>query len=256
MDKTGEMKKIYIISLLSFLFFSCDKEEEEYPLQLNTSRYLSFPAHLLQRENDVIVAIRSAEEFEQYFSRKMSGSEFVNFSLHTLLLAAGDIDHDIMGIWGELTKLSKHEYVLDVLVHLKSIEIERKWYVAMIVPKLPSNAVIDVKLEIKPAPDLENLTACGVLRPHENIPWIVEMIEKGEAEFHTQHMYYGTIWLTQYKGQDVFVTDMILFNSTAYQIFDCDGNRVSIDFEDVPMFFHLYNLHLRYTPIYTNMKYY
>jgi hypothetical protein len=82
------------------------------------------------------------------------------------------------------------------------------------------------------------------------------MIEKGEAEFHTQVQYYGTIWLTKYKGQDLFVTDMNLFNSVYRHFFDCDGNRVSIAEEDADMFYGDYSPHMNFIALYTNRVYF
>jgi hypothetical protein len=253
------MKKSCAVSLLCLLLFSCGQgPKEEYPLRIDSWPYSYIGENgFLNMENHTVVAIHSAEEFENCFSRQIRSEGFIDFSLYTLLLATGDTDHEIAGIKGVLTKLSGHEYVLDVLVRLQSVEKKRKWYAAVLVPRLSSDAAIGLNLEIKPPPDLEHLTACGVLRPHENLPWLVELIEKGGTISPTGVPYRGTIWLTTYRGQEVFVTDMNLNTAYMYHKFDCEGNGFRLgSVEEMEAFYHFDHLHLDAIPVYSNRIYY
>lgn len=67
-----------------------------------------------------------------------------------------------------------------------------------------------------------NINACGVINPQKNIKWLKELIEK--AEIDQTGNYKGTIWLEKYKGDDIFVTDMMMGSGAIlYYYFDCEG---------------------------------
>lgn len=69
----------------------------------------------------------------------------------------------------------------------------------------------------------ESISACGVKNPQKNIKWLSELIEKAEKDKTLN--YFGTIWLEKYKGNDIFVTDMMMGSGgIAYYFFDCEGN--------------------------------
>jgi hypothetical protein len=72
--------------------------------------------------------------------------------------------------------------------------------------------------------DENAIRACGVTDPAKNLPWLAELIEK--AETGEPEDLIAVIWLEQYNGQDLFVVVFPL-SSTAYHVFDCEGNRVS-----------------------------
>jgi hypothetical protein len=81
------------------------------------------------------------------------------------------------------------------------------------------------------------ITACGVIDPKKNIPWLAELIAKAETD--KTGNYLGVIWLERYKDQDVFVTNMALGSGgLAYHVFDCEGNPATIDNADVQDFFN------------------
>lgn len=72
----------------------------------------------------------------------------------------------------------------------------------------------------------KNITACNTKEPQKNLPWLAEMIAKAESD--KTGNYEGTIWLEKYKGQDVFVTNMMLQSGgIAYWFFDCSGNNIA-----------------------------
>ena len=76
--------------------------------------------------------------------------------------------------------------------------------------------------------DEDEIIACGVINPAKNLPWLAEFIETAEVD--ETGSYFGVIWLEQYNGQDVFVTNMMLgIGGVPYHVFDCEGNPVTIE---------------------------
>lgn len=77
---------------------------------------------------------------------------------------------------------------------------------------------------VEPEPEAgKKITECGADNPRENLPWLKEWIEK--AKIDKTGNYLGTIWLVQYKEQNIFVTNMMLGSGgIAYWFFDCSGN--------------------------------
>lgn len=73
--------------------------------------------------------------------------------------------------------------------------------------------------------DTNPITACGCGQAQENLPWLKELIKKAETD--QTGNYWGTIWLVKYKGQDLFVTNMMLGSGgIANYVFDCSGNHL------------------------------
>ncbi|MDR1122322.1 MAG: hypothetical protein LBM08_15610 [Dysgonamonadaceae bacterium] len=83
----------------------------------------------------------------------------------------------------------------------------------------------------------DEINACGVTDPAKNLPWLADLIEKAENaktagphkpgdDFATVN-YIGHIWLEKYRGQDLFVTNMMLGSGgVLYWFFDCSGNHL------------------------------
>jgi hypothetical protein len=71
------------------------------------------------------------------------------------------------------------------------------------------------------------ICACGVKDPAKNLPWLAEFIERAEND--TTGLFYGVIWLENYEGQDVFVTNMHFISSFFGVVFDCEGNYLYND---------------------------
>ena len=70
----------------------------------------------------------------------------------------------------------------------------------------------------------DTVKACGYSLPHENLPWLKNLIDLSKTD-KTGH-YFGRIWLENYKGQDIFVTNMMLGSGgVMYWYFDCSGNH-------------------------------
>lgn len=71
----------------------------------------------------------------------------------------------------------------------------------------------------------KNITACDTKEPQKNLPWLAEMIAKAKND--KTGNYKGTIWLVNYKGQDIFVTNMMLGSGGVLNwFFDCSGNHL------------------------------
>lgn len=97
-----------------------------------------------------------------------------------------------------------------------------------------------------------NTIACDIENPQKNLPWLSELIEKGETD-KTQN-YKGSIWLEKYKEEDVFVTNMGLGSGgLAYHFFDCAGNPLLIE-EDDSFNDFITHMELR-TLLYSNIHY-
>lgn len=80
-------------------------------------------------------------------------------------------------------------------------------------------------------PKIENkdIVCCGVRNPQQNLPWLAKIIKKANL-YDDQHL--GTIWLENYKGKDIIVTDMGLGSGgVMYWIFDCSGNNIASEIE-------------------------
>ena len=66
--------------------------------------------------------------------------------------------------------------------------------------------------------------ACGCEEPQKELLWLKELIQKAEKD--ETGNYWGCIWLEKYKGQDIFMTNMMLGSGgVAYWVFDCHGNH-------------------------------
>ncbi|MGI6340032.1 MAG: hypothetical protein ACOXZV_11750 [Bacteroidales bacterium] len=66
---------------------------------------------------------------------------------------------------------------------------------------------------------------CGCEQPQKELPWLKELIIKAETD--KTGNYWGTIWLLNYKGQDIFVTDMMLGSGgIANYFFNCSGDHL------------------------------
>jgi hypothetical protein len=80
------------------------------------------------------------------------------------------------------------------------------------------------------------INACGVTQPQKNLSWLAELIAKAKTD--NTGNYRGLIWLEQYKGQDVFVTNMSLGSGgIAYHVFDCQGSPLTIESAETEEFF-------------------
>jgi hypothetical protein len=73
--------------------------------------------------------------------------------------------------------------------------------------------------------EYETCKACGADRPQENLPWLKELIEKAKTD--RTGNYWGTVWLENFKGKDIFVTNMMLGSGgILYYYFDCSGSHL------------------------------
>jgi hypothetical protein len=83
----------------------------------------------------------------------------------------------------------------------------------------------------------DEINTCGVTDPAKNLPWLAELIEKAEydktagpykpGDDYKPGHYAGQIWLEKYKGQDLFVTNMMLGSGGVLcWFFDCSGNHL------------------------------
>jgi len=67
------------------------------------------------------------------------------------------------------------------------------------------------------------VTACGCENPQKNLPWLKELIQKAKTD--NTGNYWGCIWLENFQGKDIFVTNMMLGSGgVKYWAFDCSGN--------------------------------
>lgn len=66
---------------------------------------------------------------------------------------------------------------------------------------------------------------CGVDDARNDLPWMKSLINKSMND--TTGNYFGTIWIENYNGKDIFVTNM-MFGSGGikYWFLDCSGNHL------------------------------
>jgi hypothetical protein len=99
----------------------------------------------------------------------------------------------------------------------------------------------------------KNIIACGVKEPQKNFPWLAEIIKKSEND--KTGNYLGTIWLEKYKGEDVFVTNMMLGSGgVAYWFFDCSGNNIAPKGKDADFDLFVTNMQLNII-VYSNLPF-
>ena len=76
--------------------------------------------------------------------------------------------------------------------------------------------------------DSNSVADCKCENPQKNLPWLKELIHKAETD--NTGNYKGTIWLLNYEGQDMFVTDMMMGSGgILYYFFDCKGDKTIWD---------------------------
>ena len=103
-----------------------------------------------------------------------------------------------------------------------------KRVILMIIPALICGVLLISCASKVETDDNTNLDCNGCIMPQKNLPWLKELIQKAENDNTlTQANYWGCIWLEKYKGQDIFVTNMMLGSGgVMYWFFDCSGNHL------------------------------
>ena len=91
--------------------------------------------------------------------------------------------------------------------------------------------------------DTDAVSACGVYDIVKNLPWLAKWIN--DAEINEAGGYEGWIWLEEYVGVDVFVTNMSFWMGHRYAIFDCSGKLVTSN----------QNMETCYNPLFPNDPY-
>lgn len=151
------MKKIGLVALLfcfsgSVIFTSCLGKEDaiEYPKQVNTSDYdLSIAACNWKIQSilrDTLYIINSAEELGSYTSCQQGNAPAIDFNKHTLLLTMGGMPQWVLGIEKTFVQNSVNKYKLAVDITMDMTTIPGFWSVAIITPKIPSNANIELNI--------------------------------------------------------------------------------------------------------------
>lgn len=67
------------------------------------------------------------------------------------------------------------------------------------------------------------LCACGVNNPATELQWLVELIDEIKAE---PQKYMGSIYLGEYKGSNVFVSDLGISGAMYDAFYNCDGSKI------------------------------
>ena len=82
-------------------------------------------------------------------------------------------------------------------------------------------------------PRIQNtqVVCCDVQSPQQNLPWLSDIIKKANNDAKPEYNV-GTIWLEEYNGMKIFVTNM-KFGSGGimYHYFDCSGNNLALQME-------------------------
>ena len=75
------------------------------------------------------------------------------------------------------------------------------------------------------------IVCCGKENPQQNLPWLRDLIKKANSDETLNYL--GTIWLEEYKGEYIFVTDMKMGSGGLYyHFFDCSGKDIASEIED------------------------
>ena len=107
-----------------------------------------------------------------------------------------------------------------------------KRLVLIIIPALICGAMF-ISCDSKVATDdniikWEPISDCnGCTLPQENLPWLKRLIDLSKTD-KTMH-YYGRIWIDNFNGHDIFVTNMMLGSGgVMYYFFDCSGSSIIV----------------------------
>jgi hypothetical protein len=94
-------------------------------------------------EVEQVYLIRSQEELQAHVS--CSELPTIDFSINTLMVVYGVTSTEVVNISHQLQRLSEKNYELEINVLLSDALGMDKWTVAIVVPKMPEDAVIVLK---------------------------------------------------------------------------------------------------------------
>ena len=87
---------------------------------------------------------------------------------------------------------------------------------------------------------------CGVNDPITELGWLSELVSKAETD--TTGNYIGSIYLGNYRGKTVFVSDMAMGSGAiAYYFFYCDGSNLIFSETESPLDVDIYKDKILYT---------
>ena len=100
-----------------------------------------------------------------------------------------------------------------------------------------------------------SVAGCNVNKD-ENLPWLDKLIDLSKTD--KTGNYWGCIWLENYKGKDIYVTNMMLGSGgVMYWFFDSSGNHfMSKDwgYETCPACDFVGKNHVFYEDVFENME--
>jgi hypothetical protein len=99
--------------------------------------------------DQTVIIINSDEELENYISCTEGSYPEIDFSQHTLLLASGKADSDIIYIVKSIQQLSYKEYDLNVMIIINDATIVKEWSIALMVKKMSEESHVALNIICK-----------------------------------------------------------------------------------------------------------
>ena len=137
------------ILIVAAIYVGCAKSNLEEPFQT-----ISYQWKGLDYNNKVIL-INSNEELEKYIDSVDADRPVVDFSKHSLLLASGQANANVIKMHTTLIKKLNNNYTLKVEITLGVYNTMDNWDIGIITPNIPKKANINLDVQvIKPSLDL------------------------------------------------------------------------------------------------------
>jgi hypothetical protein len=163
-NKTEQGKTVYwnkyFVKADSYVPYDDDDEpsipeppiEEELPfrvIEYYLADSLSCEWVNLKYDGKEVVIINSENEMANYLACSESSYASVDFSNYSLLLAGGTSTSGITSITQKFTQTAENKYNLDIDIRQNYATVARKWVVALLVPKISTNAVVSLNVTVK-----------------------------------------------------------------------------------------------------------
>ena len=127
--------------------------EDEYPIEIPFEEY-SLEGTFCQWKNigyphlsGELIIINNNEELENYISCTEGSFPEIDFLKHTLLLANGHSSQEIFEIVTAFSKISRNQYVMNILVYKLLLMYAEPWCVPILVPKITDEKIITLDVQ-------------------------------------------------------------------------------------------------------------
>ena len=177
-------------------------------------------SNVLQRLNEELAIVREVKGTNDLFVFDMLSNNTNLYSSYIIPSNALPVEYKQDGlpvlISGDITNntVAVNGYVVEAKGN--SINLDGKY-----------NTLFYTKIDAIPKVTEVTGSVCGCDNPQIELTWLKELIQKAEDYTSPAWLhYYGCIWIAEFKGQEILVTNMMLGSGgVMYWVFDCNGNH-------------------------------